>query len=170
MLTYALQKNKRYRKMNTLNKDYESLRDLAISNFQKYSDTIGVKLETIQDDRVRAFFEGNDFPRTWIEDIGVTAELPIATGVNGMPLGYIINNYTKTDFGDLMFEGNYFNFGACGSGGPWIVSLDSGNVFLMAPSWSTEYEFEDSIVAKWESLGDFVSDLKTEAHLNQIYG
>ncbi len=164
------QNNQLHGHMNTRNKGYEALRDFAVANFRKYSDAIGVKLETIQDDRVRNFFEGKELARTWVEEMGVTVELPIATGVNGMPLGYIVDNYTKTEFGELMFEGNYFNFGVCGSGGPWIVSLDDGKVFLMAPSWSSEYTFEDSIVAKWDSLGDFVSDLKTEAHLDQIYG
>ena len=58
-------------------------RDFAISNFRKFNNTVGVKLETIQDDRVRKFAKGTNWQKLGLRKWA--AELPIATGVSKAP-------------------------------------------------------------------------------------
>lgn len=139
---------------------YPEIRDFFLPRIAEHSQNLGAKIEDIENEKVRTFFSTHEFCESWIADLSVDSRIAYALDCEGMEVNKLAELYTMTEFGSVMFANELFCFAESSSGGPWVVSLKTGEVFKMLPTWSYEEEMSACVDYSWESFSSLIDHIK----------
>ena len=115
---------------------------------------------------MRKYCDENEFARKWIEECSPqNGDLKIRIGVGCDPLRIedIQWHHQNDEQGRNMFELRLMYIGIAGDGETFVVSMDTGKVFLMNHQWTTdESEFDDCVSRQWADIPSFLDAVIAE--------
>ena len=89
--------------------------------------------------------------------------LTIGSGCDPLRIEDMEWHHQNDEQGQDMFTLNLMYIGIAGDGETFVVSMDTGRVYLMQHQWTLdEYEFEDCISQQWDDIPSFLDTLIAE--------
>ncbi len=127
---------------------------------------IGRSLDEITFEPLGQYCNDNEFARRWVEECSPRPKdmnLTIGTGCDPLRIEDMEWHHQNDEQGQDMFKLNLMYIGIAGDGETFVVSMDTGRVYLMQHQWTLdEYEFEDCISQQWDDIPSFLDTLIAE--------